>query len=200
MPFHCRSPRRPLQHRAKAASVFVRRTFSYICPCGNKVPEGLQRRKGLAGFHPPFPRPLAAGPLQHCTKATSVFVRRTFSYMPLRKQSSRGTPTGRGISRISSAFSLPLAAEALATLRKSHVGLRPPHFFIYAPAETKFPKNSNGGRGLAGFHPPFPRPLAAGPLQHCAKAASVFVRRTFSYISPYGNKVPEGLIYEKSRT
>ena len=80
------------------------------------------------------------------------------------------------------AFSLPLAAETLATPRKSRVGLRPPHFFIYAPAETKFPKNSNGGRGLAGFHPPFPRPLAAGPLQHCAKATSVFVRRTFSYM------------------
>lgn len=62
------------------------------------------------------------------------------------------------------AFSLPLAAETLATPRKSRVGLRPPHFFIYAPAETKFPKNSNGGRGLAGFHPPFPRPLAAEAL------------------------------------
>ena len=82
MPFPCRSPRRPLQHCAKATSVFVRRTFSYM-PCGNKVPEDLQQGEGLAGFHPPFP--------------------------------------------------FPLAAEALATLRKSHVGLRPTHFFVYKP-------------------------------------------------------------------
>ena len=53
--------------------------------------------------------------------------------MPLRKRSSRRTPTAKGISRISSAFSLPLATEALATLRKSHVGLRPTHFFVYMP-------------------------------------------------------------------
>ena len=62
----------------------------HICPCGNKVPEELQRRTG--------------------------------------------------ISRISSAFSPSARRGALATLRKSHVGLRPTHFFIYAPAETKFPR------------------------------------------------------------
>ena len=147
MPFPCRLPRRPLQHRAKATSVFVRRTFSYISPCGNKVPEGLQRGEGLAGFHPPFPCRLPRRPLQHRAKATSVFVRRTFSYI--------------------------------------------------SPCGNKVPEGLQRGEGLAGFHPPFPCRLPRRPLQHRAKATSVFVRRTFSYISPLRKQSSRGAYIRK---
>ena len=87
-----------------------------------------------------------------------------FVYKPLRERSSRRTPTAKGISRISSAFSLPLATEALATPRKSHVGLRPTHFFVYKPLRKQSSRGTPTGRGISRISSAFSLPLAAEAL------------------------------------
>ena len=58
---------RPLAARApatlrKGQTDSVRHTFFIYTPLRNEVPEELQRREGLDGFHPPFPCRLPRGP------------------------------------------------------------------------------------------------------------------------------------------
>ena len=147
-----------------------------------------------------FSLPLAAQALATPRKS-HVGLRPThfFVYKPLRKQSSRGTPTGRGISRISSAFSLPLAAEALATPRKSHVGLRPTHFFVYKPLRKQSSRGTPTGRGISRISSAFSLPLAAEALATPRKS-HVGLRPThfFVYKPPTETKFPRGLYTKKA--
>ena len=162
--FPVRSPRGPCNTAQKPRRSSSDALF-HICPCGNKVPEELQQGEGLAGFHPPFPFPLAAEALATPRKS-HVGLRPThfFVYKPLRKQSSRGTPTAKGISRISSAFSLPLATEALATPRKSHIGLRPTHFLVYKPLRERSSRRTPTAKGISRISSAFSLPLATEAL------------------------------------
>ena len=104
--------------------------------------------------------------------------------MPLRKQSSRRTPTAKGISRISSAFSPSARRGALATLRKSHVGLRPTHFFVYMPLRKQSSRGAPTGRGISRISSAFSLPPAAEALATLRKSLRVATYQKITLIWP----------------
>ena len=104
---------------------------------------------------------------------------------------------GEGLAGFHPPFTFPLAAEALATPRKSHVGLRPTHFLVYKPLRERSSRRTPTAKGISRISSAFSLPLPRRPLQHCAKATSVFVRRTFSYISPLRKQSSRGAYIRK---